>query len=262
MRLLLTRPTDDSRTFAARLAQHRIETVIAPLMTVDPISAPDTGFSLEGVQAVVLTSANGVRALAGVIGSTAGGQAVPVYAVGDATAREARDAGFQRIESASGDMKGLVRLVAARCTPAGGTIVHVAGTAVAGDLAEALVPLGFNVRRAVLYSARAADRLPAEATDSLTAGHLDGVALFSPRSAVILEDCVARRRLTAALSDLTAFVLSDNVAAALHADHWRHIVVAPEPTADALLEIILSASGGRAQTGRCCDVQTDQTGNR
>ncbi|HEY7610485.1 MAG TPA: uroporphyrinogen-III synthase, partial [Alphaproteobacteria bacterium] len=62
MRILLTRPEPDAQRFAAQLAEHGIEAVVAPLMTIETADAPLP--PLEGVQALVFTSANGVRAYA------------------------------------------------------------------------------------------------------------------------------------------------------------------------------------------------------
>src|SRR4051812_19478926 len=62
MRLLVTRPRDDAEAFAALLRARGHEAVVAPIMEVHAISGPP--FSCEGVQGVLATSANGVRALA------------------------------------------------------------------------------------------------------------------------------------------------------------------------------------------------------
>ena len=110
---------------------------------------------LAGVQGILATSANCVRALAANLAE----RGLPVWAVGDATARCARDLGFTRVESASGDVDALAALVAKRVSPADGGLLHAAGTKVAGDLAGRLSPLGFDIRRAVLYEARTAKAL-------------------------------------------------------------------------------------------------------
>ena len=54
----------------------------------------DARFDLSGVQAILLTSANGARALAAAAPDAAA-RRLPVLAVGCATARAARDAGFR-----------------------------------------------------------------------------------------------------------------------------------------------------------------------
>ncbi len=62
MRALITRPRVESQALAALLAERGIDTVIEPLIEIvqDVAALPD----LDGVQAILCTSATGVRALA------------------------------------------------------------------------------------------------------------------------------------------------------------------------------------------------------
>lgn len=232
MRLLLTRPVEDSKAFALQLAEIGIQTLIAPLMTieVDAESVPGMG----DVQAILFTSANGVRAFATVSRE----RSIPVFAVGDASAHAARDAGFDSVESAAGDVDDLARVVQIKCDPIEGALLHVAGSDVAGDLGGALKAIGHDYRRAVLYTARPAGRLPDEVAAALAKGALDGVALFSPRSAVILEALVEEAGMTPKLARLSAFALSENVAAALHAERWQAVNQADAPNAAAMLKVV------------------------
>src|SRR5690606_42147907 len=99
MKMLVTRPEPDGQATAARLAALNIEAVVASVMvrrTLDASLPPPDGFT-----AMVLTSANAVRSLAerGVVGQYAH---PPVFAVGDPTARQAREAGFGRGSCAAG----------------------------------------------------------------------------------------------------------------------------------------------------------------
>ena len=123
-RLLLTRPREDSVAFAHVLARHGVETLIEPLMTI----RIDEGarLDLSGAQAILLTSANGARALAAAAPDRAARQ-LPVLAVGCATACAARDAGFDTVTAADGDVDALAALATARLCPDSGRLVHVAG---------------------------------------------------------------------------------------------------------------------------------------
>src|SRR5271167_936074 len=128
LQALVTRPREEAETLAAALAARAVEALIEPLMEVDFrwTVPPD----LAGVQAVLCTSANGVRALARACAK----RRLPLLAVGDATAAWARAEGFTAVASAGGDAADLVRLAAARLDPRGGRLLHVCGDAVAGDL--------------------------------------------------------------------------------------------------------------------------------
>lgn len=58
--MLVTRPRPDAEQFAQALAGLGHEVEIEPLFEV--VERPETAIDLEGIQAVLFTSANGVRA--------------------------------------------------------------------------------------------------------------------------------------------------------------------------------------------------------
>ena len=65
MRVLITRPEREATALATALAQRGHAPVIAPLFTLQILHPPaDFAAALAACQAVLLTSANGARALA------------------------------------------------------------------------------------------------------------------------------------------------------------------------------------------------------
>ncbi|MCH7544423.1 MAG: uroporphyrinogen-III synthase [Proteobacteria bacterium] len=100
MRALITRPREDARGLAELLGRRGIECVIEPLLTIEPVK--DAKIDFTGVQAVLLTSANGARALAAWdAGESAGAwRDLAVFTVGEATASAAREAGCRRGDGA------------------------------------------------------------------------------------------------------------------------------------------------------------------
>jgi uroporphyrinogen-III synthase len=235
MRLLLTRPRDDSEALAALLATRGHQCLVEPLIEV--VFRPDAPLDFAGAQAVLLTSANGARAVAG----RTEAHALPAFAVGAATAEAARRAGFERVESADGDVNSLAALVAARLKPEDGALLHVSGHVVAGDLAAALP--AFEVRRAVLYEAEAAKDLSGTTAAALRAGEVDGALLFSPRTAAILAELAQKAGLAEAFRGVTAFCLSEAVAEAARPLPWRRLAVAARPEQSALLDLLEGEHG-------------------
>lgn len=228
---LLTRPLSDARETAAILASRGIETVVAPLIDIVPNDAVPP---LDGVQALLITSANGVRTFAG---QTAR-RDLPIFAVGDASARAARAAGFTAVASAAGDVGDLANLVRHRLSPGGGALLHPAGTAVAGDLAALLSEDGFDVRRYIAYTARAADRLPESARLAIARRQIAAVLLYSPRTATIFRELVGAAGLGEYCGDFNALCLSKAVAGALSPLQFQDVRVAPRPEQAALLALL------------------------
>ena len=191
----------------------------------------DTLIDLAGVQAILFTSANGVRAFAALTPD----REIPVYAVGDRTGAVAAENSFSQVESAGGDVEKLAALVVQRCDTTGGVLLHPAGTMIAGNLSGRLEGAGFAVRRAVIYNAHQATGISHEICMALLNGDVDLVLFFSPRTAKTFVDLAISQGLELACERLDALCLSNAVASA--ADHimWRRVLVAPEPTQTSLL---------------------------
>jgi len=232
MRLLITRPRDDAEALARELAGRGIESLIDSVLSVADVDGPAP--DLAGVQALLITSANGVRAFA----RCSKERGVAVYAVGDASARAARELGFTTVASAAGDVEALAHLVTSALDPAGGALVHVAASHVAGNLSAMLGDAGFEVRRHVLYEARAAEALGRETRNALRDGVLDGVLLYSPRTAEAFARLVTAAGLSGALRGVDAYCLSEAVAGEIRGLPWRTVIVAPRPDQDALLDAL------------------------
>jgi uroporphyrinogen-III synthase len=226
MRILLTRPRDDAEALAATLRGRGHTVTIEPLFVVHPVD--DGPLDLSGVQAVLLTSANGARALA----QRTTRRDLGVLAVGDATAAAARALGFDAVESAGGDVEDLARLVQARLRPEGGVLLHAAGSVVAGDLAGQLTQAGFIVRRAVLYRAKPVDALSPDVAAALRAREFDMVVFFSPRNAVVFVKLVTESGLSDSCVQAVALGLSPAVVAAAEGLRWgaRHAAEQPNET--------------------------------
>ena len=234
MRLLVTRPDDDAVPLIAALEALGHDVLHAPMLTIRFLVGAD--IPKRDWAGLLFTSASGVRALAARDDFSAF-RHLPVFAVGDATARVAAEAGFVRVSGAGGDVTSLAQMVAENASAAG-PLLHVAGSVVAGDLAGDLGSRGFSVHRAVLYGAERADALPDPVTQAFTDHAIDGVLFFSPRTATAFADTAQKAGVQALLAHVTGYCLSENVARALQDLSFARVLVADKPEQAALLELI------------------------
>jgi uroporphyrinogen-III synthase len=240
MRLLITRPQDDAAELAEELARRGHQSLVEPLIEIVP-AEPKPELALDNVQAVLLTSGNGARAFA----EATARRDLRILAVGDRTAAAAREAGFKQVTSAAGDVEDLTRLARETLDPAKGRVLHAGGNAVAGDLVGALTPAGFTAERVALYEARAATALSGATMAALSRGDVDGVLLFSPRTAATFVDLVKAADLAKACGRMIAYCLSPAVAAALNGVAFADIRVAERPEQEALLAQLAPAEALR-----------------
>ena len=235
MRVLLTRPEPRSREIAALLGAEGIEALIWPLTRVSfretPLEPP------AGTEALLFTSANGVRAFA----ALSARRDLPALCVGDATAEAARAAGFADVRSAAGDAAALARLALASGYR---RFFHPRGARVAGDLAGTLGAAGCSLAAEVVYRTEEADPPPPEVAAALRAGTVDLVTVWSPANARILARRLAE--LTAPLGGSTLLAISEAAAAPLAGAGFGRVLIAPTPSRQAMLAAIRET----AHTGR------------
>jgi uroporphyrinogen-III synthase len=232
MRVLVTRPKEDSTALRQELRTRGVEVQLDPMLVIQRME--DAAIDLDGAQGLLFTSSNGIRAFANLSGE----RDLPAYCVGDETARTARTEGFTNLHSAAGDVEALANYVSAHSQPENGRMVHVAGSVSAGDLAGALRAAGFSVDRIPLYEAIPADSLAEETKNAFRQGLLDGVLFFSPRTAATFVSLAKAAGLENACRTVDAYCLSAGVAQRVGELSWRRIVVAAEPTRAALLAVL------------------------
>lgn len=222
--LLILRPQPGAGATAARAAALGFGSAVAPLFVAEPIAwpAPDPA----RFDAVMMTSANAAR-LGG--DALAAYRALPLYAVGAATAAAARDAGFGDIRTGDRDAAALVE----EARRDGITrLLHLAG-------ADHIALDAPSVIRIIVYAA-------IERPDPLAGVTIDDdmiALLHSPRAAARLAALLPRttraRLRIAAISPAAARAAGDG---------WRAVEIADVPTDPALL----------AAAARLCDVNPDR----
>lgn len=245
MQLIVTRPQADAQRLQTRLEANGHTVCLAPLLSIQVDTAaaiPDRPW-----QAIAITSANALSAFSD-IGIPEQTKAIPVFAVGPASAGLARELGFADVHQADGDLSALAGLIQQALKPAAGPILYLTGQVRSGDLAADLHSGGFEVERVELYDAVAATQLPSRAENLIRSGKADGVLLYSVRTADVWARLTGQAGLRAQAANLTHFCLSQTVADKVRSDlgHHMSIVISSSPNDDAMLETVEMTSAHQA----------------
>src|ERR1700760_1789762 len=133
MAVLVTRPSPDNATTAAALRARGFEVMQAPMLRFEPVAC--SGLDAD-YGAVIVTSANALRAVEGQLGG--GLLKRPVFTVGETTAGAARKIGFGKVSAANNDAGNLRELVRAsvkkRQFRKSDALLYLAGADLARDL--------------------------------------------------------------------------------------------------------------------------------
>jgi uroporphyrinogen-III synthase len=231
--VLVTRSEPGASETAARLRDFGCRAILTPMTAVAPLPLPP---SFAGVQALLVTSANGARRLADAP------KPIPrVLAVGGATADAARAAGAQDAASADGDGAALLDLALKSLDPGKGAVAIWRGRDVAVDLKSPLEAKGFRVVEHVVYEAQARETVSPEAAAALAKGEVDAVLLHSARGARLFVAAVRAAGLTDGLADATAVSISPTAGAPALDAGFKAVVSAAQPLEKSLLEALTSA---------------------
>ncbi|WP_312785148.1 uroporphyrinogen-III synthase [Brevundimonas sp.] len=228
-RVWITRAQPGAARTAARLTALGYDPVVAPLLAIRPLpDALKTAPNFATVAALAFTSPNGVAAFAAL---TLDLRDLPVFAVGDATAEAARDAGFTDARSAAGDIHALAALI--KASPIQGLILAPGAREPAGDL-PALLP-EHAVRRLPVYTA--------EETDAAPPADFDAVLLHSPRAARALAAALAAVLTPDVAANRVAVCISAAAAAPLAALSFAEIRTAEAPDENSVLTALGKSAG-------------------
>lgn len=237
MRLLITRPAEDAAPLVKMLKAQGHECVLSPLLSIvaEDAGAKDlAAHKVKDIQALIVTSANGVRAFA----KADKRRSFKVMAVGDASAQAATSAGFKSVETASGDVDTLASLIKEKCAPKKGKLLHIAGSKVAGDLKGLLEKDGFVYERIILYRADKADRLSLTIQKEIRMSLIDGVLLYSPRTGASFVELLEKSGLKNHAKNMVVYGLSAAVRSKIKDVAWKDVKIAASPDQDALLACI------------------------
>jgi uroporphyrinogen-III synthase len=212
--VLILRPQPGAGETAERARARGLEPVVAPMFTIAPLEwSPPPAARFD---AILFTSANAARH---------GGEGLaafrhlPCYAVGEATADAAAEAGFSQIRIGPSDAAAVAQLMVVDGVK---RAFHPSAPEVS-DFPDG--PL--EIERIPVYSAQAADRLSDVAVAAVHAGAI--VLLHSPRAAALFAERIGDRRGTARIAAIS------DAAAAAAGPGWAGVGVAMEPRDEALL---------------------------
>ncbi|WP_319798067.1 uroporphyrinogen-III synthase [Nitrobacter sp.] len=239
MAVLVTRPEPDNENTAAALRAKGLEVLLSPVLRFEPVAFeidPDAGYD-----AVIVTSANALRALAAHPRKESLLR-LAVFAVGRHTAEAARDAGFHNVAAAGGDAIALRDLimdsVRAKTLPKAARIFYLAAADRSCDLAGELGARGLAVETAICYRMAPVANLAREVCDAFAANRISAVLHYSRRSARAFLDAVRVGGVEISALAIPQCCISAAVASILRDAGAPYVVVASAPAENAVLEAL------------------------
>lgn len=217
-RCLITRPIEDAKRSAEIAIDRGYEVICEPLMHIiyRPFPIPAVNSSL------LFTSANGVRSFINTVHS----RDFKVYAVGNATAHEASEAGFKNVYKANGSVDLLFKLIL-EIGDKNSSYYHICGEHARGNLAEDLRNQGYKAERMTAYTGSAVSEFSKTTLDAIRENKIDTVVFFSPRTVEIFVTLLRKHTLESQMNNMAFICVSNATAERLGGIEEKNIIIDP-----------------------------------
>lgn len=242
MAILVTRPQPDNEKTAQGLRAKGFEVLVSPTLRLEPLPFhydPEVTYD-----AVIVTSANALRAVKDDPG-LAPLQGLKLFAVGDASAETARQAGFRNVVSASGDGAALREAVTAKLKK-NSTICYLAGADLGRDLTVELGERGYTVITHTTYRMMLVAGFADAVIAAFNAGGIDAVLHYSRRSARSFIEAAQASGVEILALALPHICISQAVASILREAGASRVIVAQSPDEIAIFEALDRTLGFKA----------------
>ena len=243
--ILTVRPAPDGDLDVAALGRRGVAALAAPVMAAacpDDVSPDHRELpSPDRVGGLIVTSRHAIAAFLDMFGGTLppAWTGLPVFAVGRASGRVARKAGFSDVTVGTGGGAGLAPLILARTgarhDPGNAPLLWPCAVHLGFDMKAALAP-HIDVTALPVYEMKAVPQLDSRACAALADGRVGAVILMSARSARLFRDLLMRHKLDATVSGMALIAGSAEIAAAA-GPGWGEQFIARRSTRARLLAI-------------------------
>ncbi|WP_377297363.1 uroporphyrinogen-III synthase [Rhizobium sp. SGZ-381] len=231
MRVIVTRPLKSARRTAIKLAALGHEALLLPLTQAEHWTDVGLAALARPHRAIVFTSAEAIRALAGI--DLARHAETPVFTVGEASGEAAHKAGFRRVTAGSGTGEDLAkRIVGTGLDP----LLYLAGTPRSPGFEDELQRQGVRCHVAECYAMVPRPWTTAEI--ALLEPTPDGLLLYSREAARLFFTHPAVRARRQGLAGLRVYCLSRAIADAIPDDFTVERVISPAPSEAELLALL------------------------
>ncbi|MFN3318465.1 MAG: uroporphyrinogen-III synthase [Allorhizobium sp.] len=237
MRVLVTRPEPASARTAAELERRGHEPVLLPLMQVIHQPQALVTPALPATAAIAVTSAEAIRVLQTL--SQEARQALlalPLFAVGRATARAASDAGFADVSVANSDGRSLASLLVATQDPTT-PILYLTGSPRSPDFETDLQQAGRAIDIRECYRMVPATPDDLDVVETLTPMP-DAILVYSAETARRIGELHHATRDQLDWQQVRFLCLSEKIARALPAEIQPNSQWSMEPREDQLLLLL------------------------
>ena len=152
MHILFTRPLDDCHEMILKFQSLGHEISHLPLINIEGLKYEAPNYS--EFKGIIFTSTNAVKFLD--IKNI--DKKLKCFCIGSTTEKKARNAGFQNVFVADGNVNNLKELILQNFKSSEGKLIYISGEIISSDLDKELILSGYTIERLINYRANAIEK--------------------------------------------------------------------------------------------------------
>ena len=217
MHILLTRPLEDCLEMILKFKSLGHQVSHLPLLEIDKVNYDEKSFL--DFKGIIFTSANAVKYL----NLDQIDKNILCFCVGNATEKKARNAGFQNVISADGNVENLKELILQNFKPKDGKLIYVSGEIISIDLDKKLSNEGYNIKRIINYKTIHNKKFDKKFTDELKQNLPDIVYVYSQNSASSFLNYIKLNQLESSWMNTNLMCIGEKTSSILNEIKWKKI---------------------------------------
>ena len=217
MHILLTRSLEDCTEMILKFRSLGHQVSHLPLLSIDKVDYDEINFS--NYKGVIFTSANAIKYLY----PKKVEKKIMCFCVGRSTEKKARNAGFQNVITAGGNVENLKELILQNFDKNEGQLIYVSGEIVSVDLDQQLKKEGYRIKRIINYRTSYIKKFEDKFIDDLKLKIPDIVYIYSQNSASSFLNFIKIYQLESLWMDTNLMCIGEKASTILNEIKWKKI---------------------------------------
>ena len=217
MHILFTRPLEDCHEMILKFQSLGHEISHLPLVNIEGLKYEVPNYS--EFKGIIFTSSNAIKFLD--IKSI--DKKLKCFCVGDATEKKARNAGFQNVFAAEGNVNNLKELILQNFKPSEGKLIYISGEIISSNLDKELISDGYNVERIINYRANEIEKYNENFIEKLKLKMPEITYIYSQNSAINFLKVIKNYQLETLWMNTNLMCIGEKTSSILNEIKWKKI---------------------------------------
>jgi len=217
MHILFTRPLEDCHEMILKFQSLGHEISHLPLVNIEGLKYEVPNYS--EFKGIIFTSTNAIKFLD--IKNI--DKKLKCFCVGNATEKKARNAGFQNVFAAGGNVNNLKELILQNFKPSEGKLIYISGEIISSDLDKELTSSGYTIERLINYRANAIEKYDEEFIEKLKLKMPEITYIYSQNSASNFLKVIKNYQLETLWMNTNLMCIGEKTSSILNEIKWKKI---------------------------------------